>query len=60
MVSVIWYLHGETDWVRNLRAAGGGEIEYGRGQTQPFTAVEVPDEQKPRVIGPIWIGGGIR
>jgi deazaflavin-dependent oxidoreductase (nitroreductase family) len=42
---------GETHWVRNLRAAGGGEIEYGRRRTQPFTAVEVPDEEKPRVIG---------
>jgi deazaflavin-dependent oxidoreductase (nitroreductase family) len=41
---------GETDWVRNLRAAGGGEIEYGRRRTQPFTAVEMPDEEKPRVI----------
>jgi deazaflavin-dependent oxidoreductase (nitroreductase family) len=41
---------GETDWVRNLRAAGSGEIEYGRRRTQPFTAVEVPDAEKPRVI----------
>jgi deazaflavin-dependent oxidoreductase (nitroreductase family) len=41
---------GETDWVRNLRAAGGGELEYGRRRTQLFTAVEVPDEEKPRVI----------
>jgi deazaflavin-dependent oxidoreductase (nitroreductase family) len=42
---------GETDWVRNLRAAGGGELEYGRRRTQSFTAVEVPDEEKPRLIG---------
>jgi deazaflavin-dependent oxidoreductase (nitroreductase family) len=41
---------GETDWVRNLRAAGGGELEYSRRRTQNFTAVEVPDEEKPRVI----------
>ena len=40
---------GETDWVRNLRAAGGGQLQYGWG-TEPFTAVEVPDEEKPRVI----------
>jgi deazaflavin-dependent oxidoreductase (nitroreductase family) len=40
---------GETDWVRNLRAAGGGQFQYGR-RTEPFTAVEVPDEEKPRVI----------
>jgi deazaflavin-dependent oxidoreductase (nitroreductase family) len=41
---------GETDWVRNLRAAGGGELEYSRRRTQNFTAVEVPGEEKPRVI----------
>lgn len=42
---------GETDWVRNLRAAGGGELRYGRRRTEPFRAVEVPDEGKPRLIG---------
>jgi deazaflavin-dependent oxidoreductase (nitroreductase family) len=41
---------GETDWVRNLRAAGGGELEYSRRRTQSFTAVEVSGEEKPRVI----------
>lgn len=40
---------GETDWVRNLRAAGGSQLQYGR-RTEPFTAAEVPDEEKPRVI----------
>jgi deazaflavin-dependent oxidoreductase (nitroreductase family) len=40
---------GETDWVRNLRAAGGGQLRYGR-RTVPFTAAEVPDKEKPRVI----------
>jgi deazaflavin-dependent oxidoreductase (nitroreductase family) len=30
---------GETGWVRNLRAAGGGELEYGSSpRTQHFTA----------------------
>jgi deazaflavin-dependent oxidoreductase (nitroreductase family) len=41
---------GETDWVRNLRAAGGGQLQYGRRRTESFTAVEVPDEEKPRLI----------
>jgi deazaflavin-dependent oxidoreductase (nitroreductase family) len=41
---------GETEWVRNLRAAGGGELEDGRRRIQPFTAVEVPAEERPRVI----------
>ena len=40
---------GETDWVRNIRAAGGGRLHYGR-RTEPFTALEVPDEEKPQVI----------
>ena len=40
---------GETDWIRNIRAAGGGQLQYGR-HTEPFTVVEVPDEEKPRVI----------
>jgi deazaflavin-dependent oxidoreductase (nitroreductase family) len=40
---------GETDWVRNLRAAGSGQLQYGRS-TESFTAVEVLDEDKPRVI----------
>ena len=37
---------GETEWVRNLRAAGGrGELK-GR----PFTSTEVPVEQRPPII----------
>jgi deazaflavin-dependent oxidoreductase (nitroreductase family) len=41
---------GETDCVLNIRAAGGGQLRYGRRRTEPFTIVEVPDEEKPRVI----------
>jgi deazaflavin-dependent oxidoreductase (nitroreductase family) len=47
-----WYLvapRGETDWVRNLRAAGTGELRRG-SRAKPFRASEVPDEQKPPVI----------
>ena len=40
---------GETDWVRNLRAAGAGELRHGR-RAEAFRAVEVPDEAKPRLI----------
>lgn len=36
---------GETDWVRNLRQAGGGELRRGRG-TRPFTATEIPVERR--------------
>ena len=41
---------GETDWVRNLRAAGSGQLQYGRRRIEPFMAVEVPDAEKPRLI----------
>jgi deazaflavin-dependent oxidoreductase (nitroreductase family) len=40
---------GETDWVRNLRAAGGGEIRRGR-RGQPFRAIEVPVGERPPLI----------
>jgi deazaflavin-dependent oxidoreductase (nitroreductase family) len=33
---------GVTDWVRNLRAAGEGELRYGR-RVERFTASEVTD-----------------
>jgi deazaflavin-dependent oxidoreductase (nitroreductase family) len=36
---------GETQWVRNMRAAGGGELRVGR-RTEAFRAAEVPDEEK--------------
>jgi deazaflavin-dependent oxidoreductase (nitroreductase family) len=40
---------GETQWVRNMRAAGGGELRVGR-RTEPFTATELADPDKPPVL----------
>jgi deazaflavin-dependent oxidoreductase (nitroreductase family) len=40
---------GETDWVRNLRAAGRGEL-HGRGGQDGFVAREVPVDQRIEVI----------
>jgi len=40
---------GNTQWVRNLRAAGGGEIRIGRS-VRPFTASELPDSDKPELL----------
>jgi deazaflavin-dependent oxidoreductase (nitroreductase family) len=40
---------GQTQWVRNLRAAGGGELRLGR-RAEPFTATELADEEKPAVL----------
>jgi deazaflavin-dependent oxidoreductase (nitroreductase family) len=36
---------GNTQWVKNLRASGEGRLVVGR-RTEPFSAVEVPDEEK--------------
>ena len=41
---------GESDWVRNLRAAGGkGQLGKG-GSVEMFQATEVPVEQRPPII----------
>lgn len=40
---------GHTQWVRNLRAAGGGELRVGR-RAERFTATEVADADKPVVL----------
>ncbi|PXX65464.1 deazaflavin-dependent oxidoreductase (nitroreductase family) [Nocardia tenerifensis] len=36
---------GHTQWVRNLRAAGGGELRLGR-KVEEFTATEIADADK--------------
>jgi len=41
--------YGVTDWVRNLRAAGRGELRH-RGRTEAFTAIEVEGDERDRVI----------
>jgi deazaflavin-dependent oxidoreductase (nitroreductase family) len=40
---------GHTQWVRNMRVAGGGELRVGR-RVERFSATELPDEQKPDVL----------
>jgi deazaflavin-dependent oxidoreductase (nitroreductase family) len=40
---------GETQWVRNLRVAGGGVLIVGR-KREPFSALELPDEDKPEIL----------
>ena len=39
----------ETDWVRNLRAARGGELRLGR-QHELIGVEEVPDDAKPPIL----------
>ena len=40
---------GHTQWVRNMRAGGGGRLVLGRG-TEEFTASELGDEEKPPLL----------
>lgn len=40
---------GQTQWVRNLRASGEGELRSGR-RVERFRAEEVPDEVKPPIL----------
>ena len=40
---------GQTQWVRNLRAAGTGELKVGR-RTEQFSAVELADTDKVGVL----------
>ena len=51
---------GTTEWVRNLRAAGTGEIRVGR-RVEAFQADELADDAKvpvlARLLGPLGLGG---
>jgi deazaflavin-dependent oxidoreductase (nitroreductase family) len=40
---------GQTQWVRNLRVAGGGELRLGR-RTEVFRAEELRDDEKGPVL----------
>ena len=40
---------GHTQWVRNLRAQGGGELALGR-KVEPFRATELADEEKIPIL----------
>src|SRR5438067_247132 len=40
---------GHTQWVANLRAAGGGELRLGR-RVEQFEATEVNDDDKPEIL----------
>lgn len=40
---------GHTQWVRNIRVAGGGELRLGR-RTEEFRVAELADSEKPEVL----------
>jgi deazaflavin-dependent oxidoreductase (nitroreductase family) len=41
--------YGESDWVRNLRAAGKGELSS-KGRAEAIRATEVPVDQREAII----------
>jgi deazaflavin-dependent oxidoreductase (nitroreductase family) len=40
---------GHTQWVRNMRAVGGGELRLGR-KVETFTVTELADNEKPEIL----------
>src|ERR1700743_2804061 len=38
-----------TQWARTRRVAGPGELRIG-GKTEPFSATEIPDDEKPAIL----------
>lgn len=40
---------GHTQWVRNIRVAGGGRLRLGR-RTQDITVAEIADTDKPPIL----------
>lgn len=40
---------GETEWVRNIRVAGGGELRLGNAR-EPVRVVELGDAEKPPIL----------
>lgn len=40
---------GDTQWVRNMRASGGGRLVLG-GRAEEFTASEIGNDEKPALL----------
>jgi len=40
---------GTTQWVRNIRVAGSGELRLGR-KVEPITVSELDDDEKPSIL----------
>jgi deazaflavin-dependent oxidoreductase (nitroreductase family) len=40
---------GVTEWVRNIRASGAGELRLG-GRNEPIRVVELEDQDKPELL----------
>ena len=51
--SYLLSLYGVTEWVRNLRAAGRGELRR-KGRNEAFIAIEVDGDERDRVIAAFY------
>jgi deazaflavin-dependent oxidoreductase (nitroreductase family) len=40
---------GETQWVRNIRVSGAGELRLGR-KVEPIRVVELSDDERPPIL----------
>jgi deazaflavin-dependent oxidoreductase (nitroreductase family) len=40
---------GVTEWVRNIRVSGTGELRVG-SRSEPISVVEIPDAEKPPIL----------
>jgi deazaflavin-dependent oxidoreductase (nitroreductase family) len=40
---------GETQWVRNIRVTGAGELRLGR-KVEPIRVVELSDDERPPIL----------
>lgn len=45
--------YGVTDWVRNLRAAGRGELRT-KGRTEAFIPIDIDGDERNRVIAAFY------
>jgi deazaflavin-dependent oxidoreductase (nitroreductase family) len=46
----LWHNKGKTDWIANIRARGGAEVDFGGGAI-PVRATRVDGQERERVVG---------
>ena len=46
----VWHNKGKTDWIANIRARGGAEVDFGRGVI-PVSATRVHGQERELVVG---------
>ena len=46
----LWHNKGKTDWIANIRARGGAEVDFGGGVI-PVSATRVDGQEREWVVG---------